>query len=398
MALVVRYINGFDRENNSNGATEARFLPYVPTFGIAHSFSQGDSIAGYRGGRAWRIFNTAFWEINYSMPLYASHPGAVFHGYIMASNGGGSAGLPVYNKVLFLRFENGANNIGVSVRIKTDGHLEIMTGGVGDNDNTTGTVHYTSVATLPPDTWVEFEMRVDCGAGRVRMWLDRVLEFDGSGLATGAGVDRVTWRWQSFGQIGMAGDHFAVASDDSVGSERIDSSLITGLPPIADYAIDAGWTPNSGVSHFPKVGELTGVNPDDDGGYLAGSGASGDDLFTFQEPNCFGLNLAVALNIDRRLTSGAPEVIPRLLHPESGAAVDLGASDALTSGYRYQQFLMITDPVAGDYWTDANLFASAFGFRGAGSGASRVTFLHLEKLTSLRGLPFSCGDEGNYII
>lgn len=387
--LTLRYINGFDRENNNTDAVEARFGTYVPTTGFSRRFTQAQSTPGYQGGRGWFVFNTAFWEANYHMLLGASFNSVVFHAHFKPGGGG-------YTQVLFLRFESGANAPGISLRIRTDGKLDVMTGGLGRNGSP-GVGLATTTNTLPLDTWTEVEVRIDCSTGRVRVWIGNSLDVDLTGVAAGASIDRVTWRWEAFGFRGIACDHLAIATDDTVSSDRIGVAVINTLLPSADYQISPLWVPNSGTNHFSRIAEDTGITPSNDNTYLSTVGG-GDDLYTFETPVCFGRILGLALNIDRKLVSGAPSVTPLLLHPDGAGVQTFGTPSALTSAYKYDQFLHQLDPVTADYWSDPTIVASAFGMRGGGAGVSRVTYMHIEKLVSLLDVPYECGEGGSYIL
>lgn len=386
-----------------------KFAPYVPTIGIAHAFEQGVFIPGRYGGFAWDIFNTAFWEINYTTLLPAPAAVVNLHVNIKPSYHSGDPLTQAWFKVLFARFQYGNMNQ-IGLRINEAGKIEVVLGGEGRND--TGTAVATTADSFPVGQWADLECRVAIGTpGNVRIWREGV-EIINVNLNTnpqGSMVDRVTLRWETFGPPGMAFCDMAIGVGDAA-VERFGVSRVTALRMIADYAI-GGWVatntwpnrPAGPTTHFGTVNDaLTDLDrgsPDDQTSYLFGAGSGGDDLFGAAAPECFGANLGLAVNVASLATVGAPRIQPIALFDAEGAPRTIGSPmSPETARYAVQQHVEQDSPATGDRWGDREIESTAWGVRDLGGGSVRVSVFYLEKLTSLDGvLPFECGGGNSYI-
>lgn len=404
--LTPVFLNGFSVES----FVDRKFAPYVPTDGIAHSFAQGVFIPGRYGGFAWDIFNTAFWEINYTTPTFAPSSVVNVHLNIKPTYHSGDPLTQSWFRVMFLRLQFGNQNQ-IALQMNETGHIEVVRGGVGRN--ATGTVIATTSASFPVGQWADLELRVAVGApGNVRLWREgvEVINVNTNTNAQGSTIDRVTLRWETFGPPGMAFCDFAVGIGDS-NVDRFGVCRVMKISPIADY-ITGAWStvnawpnrPPGGVTHFGCVNDLLSDldrgAPDDNTSYLAGDGSSGVDLFGVQETDCVGSILAVAANLAAKALTGSPRVQAIFQDSTEGTPRNVGAVVLPDSaGYPVQQRMIELYPVTGDRWGDADIISSAWGLLAGAGGTMRVTTFYLEKLVSLDPtVPYECGGGESYVI
>lgn len=397
--LTPVFCNSFDIESGNQGKTIRKFSPYVPTAGIAHSFEQGALVAGRYGGSGWSIFNTAFWEMNYTALLPAPASVVVIHCNIQPRDGWpGTA-------VIFARFQTN-NDTHVALQIRPDGKLDVVLGGFGRNG--TGLVVQTTAAAFAVNDWALLEIRCAFGSsGNIRIWKEGVLIINYDSAALGLSCDRFTLRWEFFGPPGMAFDDLIIGVGDAA-VERFGACWVNPVIVNADYRVGSWSVVNAwsgrppGAKHYACVNDLATdhdrESPDDDTSYLGGDETAGDDLFGIAEPVCVGAILGLAVNVGALALSGAPQVRALFVSVDTGAPAVLGTLSPESARYAVQQVLIENSTVTGDRWTHQEITTGAWGIRAAGSGAQRVSVVYLEQIISMAGvLPFECGGGGSYI-
>ncbi len=247
-----------------------------------------------------------------------------------------------------------------------------------------GTVLWNSAGafTVSFNTWYFLELQVDTGTGTWALYVDDVLLQNGF-FGFPPNIDRISTRSESFEVHDVA--NFYVTDGDRLGPVRV-----IGFPP--NFGSTHQWAPlvAPNLSQVQEFGNRVGKNtPDDNQSYVEATTAGVTDYYGFPAPACFGRILALALNVDASAVAGSPSV--DWLIRQTGLDTNLGGSAALIGGYTIQQGISMLNPVTGTFWTDADIAAALFGFSFAGSGDARVTQFMLEKVVSLRNVPFDCG-------
>lgn len=272
---------------------------------------------------------------------------------------------------------------------QTDSTISVYTGADGIWSSP-GTLLWNSSGTYtyPLNQWVYFELQVDTGTGNWAVFADDVLLQSGTSGLIPAGIDRYSHIQHGFEDHNID-DHYC--SDGA----QLGPCRVTGFPPSTDAI--AGWVPAAGASHVAMVGEFgnrAGLNtPDNLDTYVQSNAAPQTDTFNFVSPACYGRILALALNVDALQIS--PTTAANLITRRGGTIYTIGTTPSFTSDFLIYQVVSSTSPVTGTFWDDPEIAATQFGYVSAGSGISDVTQFFLEKLVSLRNVPFRCAG-GNY--
>lgn len=291
--------------------------------------------------------------------------------------------------------DNGTNNGTVlALMYLADGTLSVNTGPVGlpgGLPEFPGTVLWTSGFTLPLLTWIYMELLCDPTAGTWSLYFNDVLIVSQTGVSFGISTPIL--------QFSICSESFSVHDMDDLyctSGNRLGPVQVTGFPP--NIGSTHQWTPLTGtnVSQIQEFGNRIPLGlptPDDGLSYVEASSSGTTDLYGFAEPACYGRILALALNVDGSAIIGSPSV--NWLIKQEALLTNLGSSDAYIGGYTIRQGISELNPVTSTFWSDADIGSALFGFQFAGSGDARVTQFMLEKVVSLRSVPFSCG-QGNY--
>lgn len=269
--------------------------------------------------------------------------------------------------------------------LHADNTISIYTGPQGTNA-TPGTLLWNSsgVYAIPLRTSVWLELQVDTSTGTWAVYANDVLLQQQTGVSIPSGIDRFSLLSQGFEQHYI--DDLYVTDGDQLGPCRV-----TGFPPISQSTHE--WTPltDTNVSQVREFGNRAFPlqTPDDNTSYVAAAAAGLTDRYGFASPICYGRILALALNADGSAVTGSPSI--NFLVKISGTEYPAGSSDSYIGGFTIRQAISQLNPATGTYWTDAEIASALFGFSMAGSGQLRITQWMLEKLVSLRSVPFNCG-------
>jgi hypothetical protein len=232
------------------------------------------------------------------------------------------------------------------------------------------------------------ELQVNTATGFWSLYIDDVLIGAGNSLLIPLGIDRYSFRSESFELHDI--DHHYLTDGD-----RLGPCEVLGFPP--NFQSTAQWTPLSGtnLSQIQEFGNrpLPLQTPDDQVSYNLANAAGLRDYFGFAAPPCFGRILALAVNADGIAAVSSPSL--DLLVKVGSLETVLINNNSLTGDYGIRQGIQQLNPVTGIFWTDADISAALFGYQMAGAGTARVTQLMVEKLVSSRNVPFDCG-AGSY--
>lgn len=272
--------------------------------------------------------------------------------------------------------------------MSADQTISIYTGPQGLTP-TPGTLLWNSVGVfaVPLNEWLYYELFVDTASGTWAIYVNDVLLQTQTGVPLPGGIDRFSIQSQVF-EANIIDDLYCTDG------ERLGPCRVTGFPP--NFGSTHQWTPleDTNLSQIQEFGNRFGFNtPDDNQSYVAASSPGLTDYYGFAGPACYGRILALALNVDGSATAGSPSVdfLIKLAGTEFGA----GSSDAYVGGYAIKQGIADRNPLTGVFWTDADIASGLFGYRMASSGSLKITQFMMEKLVSLRNVPFSCG-QGSY--
>jgi len=389
MALL--FVDGFDWWDNSfiNSLIGAKYsLASIP------GTAQGQTLGGRFGGQSFFIFNTGFDHADFYVPVANTQ---VSCGLAIKLNNGA--------KSVFYAIKN--NTVGI-VALALDGsnNLLVYSGGTATNGSP-GTLLKTITAPFSNSVfnYLELFIIVNGVNSTLEIWLDDnpLLQMgpsapDGVVNLGSLAPDRAGFRWESLGSSGIIVDDLYVA-DGSGGhnNARLGPCRVMTLPPSSDRVL-AGWTPNIIGPDFQMLYEFPGGNfhagiPDQDTTYLSGS-AGASDLYGFAAFSCVGLVLGVAVNAVAK--GASPVALALECSPDPGnvpvqtvASVAPPASGAV---YAALQAITETDLFSGAVnWTDGDVAHAEWGI-GLTSGTNvHVTQFTLEKLVTLRNVPFSCG-------
>lgn len=377
---MLRFIDGFD-ECTTGGVA----LKYNAFFS---NFLQISMVAGRYAQQALYIQNTGFGETD----LYTSFSSGISTlGFHASLNFAAPANTPIPGGVPFYRFQTGSSNVNLGIQTRADGRFDVV--------NRNGIIVGTSTnAAITINTWYTLECKASFGPGgsiELRLNGATILKILSADFGP-ANPDRCGFRWQNFGQIGPVLDDYVLYDGVAAAGDINDFTgpvQVTSILPIADAP--TAWAPSSGAVCYAMVNDspsTPGGSPDGDSTYISPTGTAAQ-LFQFAASPCFGLNLALAINMCARPTAGTVGLsgVCQL----SGGVLTLGTVSVVPpASYQTYQVISVTNPEKGGVWIDGDINSGTFGVKYVAS-AQRVTAVYLEKITSLTPQPYSCGG-GNY--
>lgn len=303
------------------------------------------------------------------------------------------------------------------ITLGADGKLRLYAGGNGTTSF--GSLSYVSNTILSIGTWYYIDLDLTfplVGSGSASLYVNDVLDTNNPGHPSAPSVnwlghvpDRFNIVWANNASTGYATCDtvmgYCSPTDLRIGPCRVDfvrmaadnltQWLTTYTGPAQPNSFSA--IAEDGIATLGPSGA-----PDLNYAFIATATALASSLFSTAAVPCFAGILAIAINacvvdpnsgncdlIVRPVPSNAIDVIvggiacPSPQPPGSGS----------TEGYRIRQ--AITQDNGGDVWTDGAIENAWWGIRSIG-GTPRCTQLFLEKVTTRRALPFTCGQLGSY--
>lgn len=269
------------------------------------------------------------------------------------------------------------------LEVKDDNTFSVYTGPEGRR-LFPGTLLWNSagVYTLSLNEWIYIELQVDTSTGTWALYVNDVLLKQQTDTLPSL-IDRYSFLSEGFEEHSID-DHYGT------NGERLGPCRVTGFAP--NFGSTHQWTPlvSTNLSQIQEFGNRAGLNtPDDNQSYVSASAAGITDYYGFPAPACYGRILALAINADGSAVTGSPSI--DFFAKLAGIEYASGSSNAYIGGYHIQQGISQVNPATGTYWSDTEIAAGLFGMRMAGSGELRVTQFMMEKLVSLRSVPFTCG-------
>lgn len=313
----------------------------------------------------------------------------------------------VWAQDCFLRLDNAGGTV-MCLELQTSGKIAVTYG--GDGTTGTGTTLGTTTQTFPVGAWsgyVELKASGFGGAVAWEMWLNDTKILSGT-APTLPIPDRVTITSQdgtSGGHNSQPGFGIAFANVlmlDGTGpapyNDRIGPVRITAISPTADASGNWNNTVNgAGVSPpiYTSITDLFGVDahgsPDGDYSFISPVLLNTGQYFSFGPSPCFGLVLGVNVCQVFRGATGSTTCNAMLI--DGSTAYNLGGN-VVNGGYHTCQVFVGFSPATGTNFTDAEISGNLWGALTTSPGLM-LTQMFLEKITSLRDVPYNCGG-GSY--
>jgi hypothetical protein len=245
---------------------------------------------------------------------------------------------------------------GVNFGINSNGALTINRG---------ANILYTgSAGDIVVGTWYYLELKhnVSVSAGTV------VLKKDGVTVTTltSQNTRPSSNLWvDNFRLTGLGSNSYNYSVDDmyilntsgSINNDFLGKQKVTLLRPSADSGTQQ-WTPNSGSTHYDRVGE---IKSDSDTTYLEDSTSGHADLFDVDNPNLDSISAIQVCGIFRSTDTGTNLVN---LTCKSGATTSDGTSvNAGGPTYASKMRILETDPNTSSQWLNSGLTNAKFGIK-----------------------------------
>lgn len=353
------------------------------------------SITGRFGGLAARFGGDVGAGAQQKLAHGLANPttGAIGFAYRQYEVPGTTAGVDIFH------ITRSSGTRAVTLRTRADKKLDIYRGEPPIFDGTT-------VSTLSDGGWYYIEVKFDSGSGELTVLVNNVIEWDSPNfpLFTPNSFD---FNWDGNIGIGFDIDDLYQASDTgispgaAIGPCRVTAAAISG-----DSSVQ--WAASPAGSHFSKLTEhavtVPGsyTAPDGDATIVLANSAGLRDVYNLAGISCFALIIAVAENAICRRVGGNGRL--DLLYRMNGALSDvitngqeLSSTYALGQGITTDTVLPGQQVFQGNPWNDQQVSQAKWGFAshasigGFGPVDGRVTTFWVEKLTTLTGLPFRCG-------
>lgn len=383
---MLRWADGFDWMDD--GANGSPFLKYPGSFA---PFVQVAAEEGHYAQGGLHLING---EMNFTK--FFSNNDTWFSGFDLRPR----QSLRTDFNTLFFRFEstNAAGTV-IAVRYNPSAQLEIMKGGSGTNSAPGTLVATVTAVTLQVDVWVywEFSVHQNGALSTFQVHANDVLVLDmgPSGVdgpldLTDLGlINNVTFRWEA--SFGPEWDHYYICDNQgSFNNTRLGPIRIQSTIMAEDIVV--GLTRNTGASDASCINELLwppGVfplgSPDGDQTYLTGS--STFDLWRASPFDCIAKILAVALNADfKGLTTDQLAFLFKV-----GAVQTTIGSKSPTTNNVYEVLQVIQEDSLvnpGVVWVDGEINSNYWGLS---PSAGRISQFVIEKVLTLRSVPYTCG-------
>lgn len=391
--MSLKWADGHDwMDCGTNGSPSLKYP------GSLSTFQQVGAVAGRYSQGALNLINSAFGEMNFTRVFTLND--TWYAGRAVNPN----SPLKTDYSTLWFRMEHGGpGGTVLALRYNPSAKVELMKGGNGTESSpgtVAGTVQTPLVTAGSYNFW-ELCVHQNGVNSAVKIFADDVLVLDLGppldGEGTGADgnidlsafglIDRVTFRWESLGGGYIQDDYYVADNQGTVNNTRLGPIRIVSTIPVAD--ITTNLQRNTGSSDASCVEDLPwppGTNtfgaPDGNNTYLKTIVGNEQDLWTVSPYPCIAKILAVALN-----------ATVSQLHADQtsflfGATTIGSASPSVDNVYEVLQVIQETSPLTGLGWVDGEINAGHWGVALSGG---RITQYVIEKVLTLRNVPFTCG-------
>lgn len=365
---------------------------------IFTSFGPFNRAGGRFGGYALECDNTGFGEKNASMPLDGTDTdftiGFAWFFFPQGSGADFPSSDPTYQLEMLRLNDSVSGTRLLTLKTRHDRRISVLAGPSLTEIGPTNLV-------LSMFTWYYFEIRYVRNS-TIEIWVDDVLDTSGSPHSTGVSPDTVTWRWANFGGSGWRLDDIYIAEGGGSG-DRLGPVWIGSWYMAADTILRySRMAPGGYSSNAQAIADRFGVTiaaPDDDTSYVQAIIANDIDYYTVNRAAfCRGKILALIANLVAKDGGGGDPTLTPMIRANPSVANDtvIGSFAALTGSYAAYQTFSLLDP-DGNVWTDGKIEAAFVGIK-ASTITARITMFWVEKLASLRNIPYSCGNLGSYVI
>jgi hypothetical protein len=270
------------------------------------------------------------------------------------------------------------------LRARPDGKLDFVT---------SSEVHVLNKA-FNWNTWHYIELIYNTG-GTVEVWVDDGL--DTPALSSSVNnIELLRIGWANLGDMGIAFSDIYIL-DPSTGpyTDRLGPIRIDAWPMTGDARATA--TTSGPTQHFKCINDHTpGMAPDGDASWVQFVGGGADTYSVSGLGGCRGRILSLLLHTVAKASGGGNLQTVWGADPTSLLFEAIGAFLTPPSTYKYFQDVVLKNPHTSDYWADGDIEKSLWGLNSS-SGTARITMFWIEKIQSLRKVPFQCGQVGSYV-
>lgn len=291
----------------------------------------------------------------------------------------------------------------LSLELQIDGTLAVMSGGNGETG--TGTEVGRTIQTFPVSSWtqyLEFET-VGYGASTTFQLFSNDVSILLGSTTTPRVPDRVSigslngqvsgLNAQPFFGLVFANVYIQDGQSGVGGNTRYGPVRITTMYPASDAS--GAWSASPSGPLFSNISDLPGVDrngsPDGDFSTISPVIVNNPQYFTMSSSPCYGQIVAVAVNQCFRGLTGSTTCDALILQQATSHTI---GSSVVTGGYHTAQQFIDTSFITGMPFVDSEINGALWGAKTASTGLL-LTQMFLEKIVSLRAVPFQCG-QGSY--
>lgn len=299
------------------------------------------------------------------------------------------------NDIFYLQNVNGTIVTRMlTIKTRLDNKLDVLTGPLLNT--------FTTTASFALNDWHYIEVQYDVG-GDVKIYVDDVLDTD-TNVTTdpSKSPDFVSYAWSNLGSQGWDWDDvYVAAGTDAASLERLGPIRITSFWCRADIVTGFGRVgAGSNAGCISDRNGVTSTAPDGDSTFVQAAFPTKDLYYLAPQNDCKGRIIAVGINVVAKAPSGGTPTLEVLCRGNLTIASEtpIGTARPLTSDYALTIAYRPLSVNTNAFWTDGEIESCGWGIQSGGSGAARCTMFWVDKIQSLRSVPFNCGQLGNYTI
>jgi hypothetical protein len=338
--MTLRLIEGFDHFNTATLATQKGWTTSPASF---------TAVAGRVTGNAMQLSGTDAGALRSLPSSYAD--GVLGYAFNAVSVG------PANYLIGILRA--GVTNT-IKILITTTGHIQIQNAG--------STVIATGTATITANAYfyLEVKFHIAGASGTVSTQVNGVADIaTTTGNFASSNIDTIVMYYNKSANVAMTQMLFDdIYFCDTAGTENKDflgDRHVETLFPSGDGA-HTDWTPNTGLTHFNLVNDITATFPDSDTTYVSSS--TPGQLDTYTHPSLTVLTADIR-GVQTNLWSRKDDASTRQIAPVFRiAGTDyVGTTATLATGYVDSTQIYENSPATSSDWTLSEINAAEFGVK-----------------------------------
>jgi hypothetical protein len=194
--------------------------------------------------------------------------------------------------------------------------------------------------------------------------------------------------------LGFANLVFTDGQGPAPWNTRLGPVRVTTLSPNADAGGNWNITPGTLTARYQAVDDIFPTDGngslDFDNSYISPVAINASQFFTVQGAACYGLILGVNVCLVFRGSSGSTTCNALLLQQSVQTTLGTAVFTGPSGIYQTEQVWVGLSPATGINFTDGEIAGSFWGVSTTSPGLI-LTQMFLEKIVSLRAVPFNCG-------